>query len=93
MALILITGAAGSIGTAVTPLLRDAGHTLRLLDLTAPPAATAADEVVLASATDDAAMHEAAAGTDLVVHLASFPSERTWREIVDVNIESALHTM
>jgi nucleoside-diphosphate-sugar epimerase len=89
VALILITGAAGSIGTAVTPLLRSAGHRLRLLDLAAPSAATVADDVVLASATDDAAMHAAADGADLVVHLASFPSERTWRDIVDVNIESA----
>ena len=45
--------------------------------------------MVLASATDDDAMQAAAAGTDLVVHLASFPSERSWRDIVDVNIESA----
>lgn len=89
MALILITGAAGSIGTAVTPLLRTAGHRLRLLDLVVPSAATDVDDVRIASAVDDDAMHDAAAGTDLVVHLASFPSERTWREIVDVNIESA----
>jgi nucleoside-diphosphate-sugar epimerase len=89
VALILITGAAGSIGTAVTPLLRAAGHRLRLLDLVPPAAATDADEVVPGSAVDDEAMHAAAAGADLVVHLASFPSERSWRDIVDVNIESA----
>ncbi|WP_375388283.1 NAD-dependent epimerase/dehydratase family protein [uncultured Amnibacterium sp.] len=89
MATILITGAAGSIGTAVTPLLRAAGHRLRLLDVTPPSASGPADEVLLASATDDAAMHAAAAGTDLVVHLASHAAERTWRQIVDLNVESA----
>lgn len=88
MATILITGAAGSIGSATAPLLRDRGHRLRLLDLTAPAGATAEDEVVVASATDDDAMRAAAAGTDLVVHLASFAAERPWRDIVDVNIES-----
>ena len=88
MALILITGAAGSIGTAAVPLLRAAGHRLRLLDLVAPPAAAPDDDVRLASATDDAAMRDAAAGVDLVVHLASFASERTWRQIIDVNVES-----
>lgn len=88
MATILITGAAGSIGTAVTPLLRERGHRLRLLDLVRPDAATEEDDVRIGSATDDAAMHEAAAGTDLVVHLASFASERSWRDIVDVNVES-----
>jgi uronate dehydrogenase len=89
VALILITGAAGSIGTAVAPLLRASGHSLRLLDLVTPSAATETDDVRLASAVDDPAMRDAASGTDLVVHLASFPSERPWRDIVDVNIESA----
>jgi len=89
MASILITGAAGAIGTAVTPLLRDAGHRLRLLDLAEPAASTPADDVRIASAVDDAAMREAAESIDLVVHLASFASERSWREIVDVNVESA----
>jgi uronate dehydrogenase len=88
MATILITGAAGSIGTAVTPLLRRSGHRLRLLDLARPSAATDEDEVVLASAIDDEAMRAAAAGTHLVVHLASHASERTWRQIVDLNVES-----
>lgn len=89
MARILITGAAGRIGTAITPLLREHGHALRLLDLRRPDAAADGDEVVLASAVDDAAMREAARGVDLLVHLASFPSERSWRDIVDVNVESA----
>ncbi|RIX28311.1 NAD-dependent epimerase/dehydratase family protein [Amnibacterium setariae] len=88
MAEILITGAAGSIGTATTPLLRAAGHRLRLLDVQRPSAATDADDVRIASAVDDDAMRAAAAGTDLVVHLASFASERPWRDIVDVNVES-----
>jgi len=85
---ILITGAAGSIGTATAPLLRAAGHRLRLLDLQRPSAASDADDVRIASATDDAAMRAAATGVDLVVHLASFASERPWRDIVDVNVES-----
>ena len=88
MAEILITGAAGAIGTAVAPLLRDAGHRLRLLDLAPPSGATPDDDVRIASATDDAAMQDAARGTDLVLHLASFASERSWRDIVDVNVES-----
>jgi uronate dehydrogenase len=89
MAEILITGAAGHIGTALLPLLRGAGHRLRLLDTATPSGAADGDDVHLASATDDVAMHRAADGADLVVHLASFPSERSWRDIVDVNIESA----
>ncbi|MFD1721772.1 NAD-dependent epimerase/dehydratase family protein [Amnibacterium endophyticum] len=89
MARILITGAAGSIGTAIAPLLRERGHALRLLDLQRPAAATPEDEVVLASAVDDGAMRQAAEGADLLLHLASFASERSWRDIVEVNVESA----
>ena len=88
MATIAITGGAGRIATAIAPLLRDAGHDLRLLDLVPPPAAVPADVVMIASATDDAAVHRLAAGADLLLHLAAFPSERTWRKVVDTNIES-----
>jgi nucleoside-diphosphate-sugar epimerase len=86
---ILITGAGGRIGTAVVPLLRGQGHALRLLDLARPAAAAGDDEVIEGSATDVALMTHAAADVDLLVHLASHASERPWRQIVDLNIESA----
>lgn len=89
VAKILITGAAGAVGTAAVPRLRARGHRLRLLDLEPPSAATDTDEVLLASATDETAMTYAAQGMDLLLHLASFASERSWREIIDVNVESA----
>ncbi len=88
MTRILITGAAGRIGTALTPLLRDRGLTLRLLDLTEPTAALPGDDVVLGSVTDDALMRDAARDVDLLVHLASFPSDREWRRMIDTNLES-----
>ena len=88
MTRILITGAAGRIGTALTPLLRDRGFTLRLLDLAQPPAAGAGDEVVLGSVTDGAVMRSAAEDVDLLLHLASFPSDREWRRMIDTNLES-----
>jgi uncharacterized protein YbjT (DUF2867 family) len=88
MTRILITGAAGRIGTALAPLLRDRGHTLRLLDLEQPPAAGPDDEAVLGSVTDEAVMREAAEGVDLLVHLASFASDREWRRMIDTNLES-----
>lgn len=89
MARILITGAAGSIGTVAVPLLRSGGHQLRLLDVVRPDAAAEGDEVRIASATDEPAMTDAAIGEDLVVHLASFASERSWRDIIGLNVESA----
>jgi uronate dehydrogenase len=88
MTRILITGAAGRIGTALTPLLRDRGFTLRLLDLAQPSAAAAGDEVVLGSVTDETVMRGAAEDVDLLLHLASFPSDREWRRMIDTNLES-----
>lgn len=86
---ILITGAAGRIGTAITPILRGQGHVLRLLDVARPSAAAPDDEVIEGSATDVALMTQAAADVDLLVHLAGHAGERPWRQIVDLNIESA----
>lgn len=86
---ILITGAAGRIGTAITPILQGQGHELRLLDVTHPPAGGAGDEVLEGSVTDVALMTHAAADVDLLVHLASHAGERPWRQIVELNIESA----
>ncbi|HEV7623089.1 MAG TPA: NAD(P)-dependent oxidoreductase [Amnibacterium sp.] len=88
MTRILITGAAGRIGTALTPLLRERGFGLRLLDLTQPPAAAPGDEVVLGSVTDEAVLRRAAEDVDLLVHLASFASDREWRRMIDTNLES-----
>jgi uronate dehydrogenase len=88
MTRILITGAAGRIGTALTPLLRERGFTLRLLDLADPPAALPGDEVVLGSVVDEPLMREAARGVDLLLHLASFASDRDWRRMIDTNLES-----
>ncbi|MCU1472915.1 NAD(P)-dependent oxidoreductase [Amnibacterium sp.] len=85
---ILITGAAGRMGTALTPLLRDHGFALRLLDLAQPQAAASDDEVVLGSVTDEAVMRQAADGVDLLLHLASFPNDREWRRMIDTNLES-----
>lgn len=86
---ILITGAAGRIGTAIVPLLRGQGHALRLLDVARPAAAATDDEVLEGSVTDLALMTRAAADVELLVHLASHASERPWRQMVELNIESA----
>lgn len=87
--LALITGAAGKIGTAITSLLREAGYSLRLLDLNAPSASDERDEVIVGSVLDAATMAEAVRGVDVLVHLAGHASERAWTEIMQLNVESA----
>jgi uronate dehydrogenase len=85
MPTILITGAAGRIGTMLRPRLARPGRTLRLLDL-APLAAGPGEEVVRASVTDLDAMTDACAGTDAVIHLAAKADEAPWEQIAAVNI-------
>jgi nucleoside-diphosphate-sugar epimerase len=86
---VLITGAAGRIGTMLRPRLARPGRTLRLLD-TAPLAtgpARPGEESVTTSVTDLAAMTAACTGVDAVIHLAAISGEAAWARIAAVNIE------
>jgi uronate dehydrogenase len=88
VAIILITGGSGQIGTMLRTRLARPGRTLRLLD-TSPPAdpARPGEEVTVASITDAAAMEQACAGADAVIHLAGVSSEAPWDRIVATNIQ------
>jgi uronate dehydrogenase len=86
VAIVLITGAAGHIGTMLRSRLARPGRTLRLLD-TAPLTTAAGEEAIRASVTNLDAMTAACQGADAVIHLAGIPGEAPWREIRDVNIE------
>jgi hypothetical protein len=89
---ILITGAAGRVGSMLRTRLARPGRVLRLLDVAPLPAADraasdgAGEEVVSASVTDMAAMTAACAGADAVIHLGGIPTENPWAPILDVNI-------
>ena len=87
MPTILITGAAGRIGSMLRPRLARPGRTLRLLDI-ADLTAGGGEEAVQASATDLAAMTAACQGADAVIHLAGIATEAPWERILAVNIES-----
>jgi uronate dehydrogenase len=90
---ILITGASGRIGSMLRTRLARPGRTLRLLDVVPPPPLVpppgAEEEVVLASVTDLAAMTDASAGADAVIHLAGLPGEAPWERIMAININGA----
>ncbi|ADG87807.1 NAD-dependent epimerase/dehydratase family protein [Thermobispora bispora] len=82
---ILITGAAGGVGTLLRPRLARQGRVLRLLDI-APIEAGPGEEAVTADITDPKAMAEAMDGVDAVLHLGGHSLERAWEEILHVNI-------
>src|SRR5580692_10584744 len=83
-----MTGSSGRIGTMLRTRLARPGRTLRLLDIS-PPAnpAGSAEEVVVASVTDTAAMELACAGTDAVIHLGGVSGEATWERVLETNIQ------
>jgi hypothetical protein len=83
---ILITGAAGQIGTMLRPRLARPGRILRLLDITDLTAGPA-EEVVRASITDMDAMTAASRGASAMIHLAGIATEASWEEILQLNIQ------
>ena len=87
MALIALTGAAGRIGTAIRPLLLEAGHSLVLCDAVEVSGVTPGERVVTADLRDIEAHVAAFEGADLVVHLGGLADERPWPDLLAVNID------
>jgi uronate dehydrogenase len=88
MPTVLVTGAAGRIGTMLRSRLARPGRTLRLLDV-APLAETpgaGAEELVRADVTDLDAMTHACEGVEAVIHLAGHATEGPWERILRLNI-------
>lgn len=87
MATLLITGAAGRIGTSLRGRLRAVGHDLVLLDRRDPePKPGAGERFVRAGLDDRDALSAAMVGVDTVVHLAGIPTEAPWDDIVATNM-------
>jgi uronate dehydrogenase len=82
---ILITGAAGDVGSRLTALLRDV-YQLRLSDIRPPGAVPGNAEFIPADLTDLAAVGRAVAGMDGIVHLGGFSVEGPWDAILQANI-------
>ncbi len=91
---VLITGAAGIVGTLMRPRLARAGRVLRLLDLA--PVEQAAEgeqvEIMTGSVTDPETMRAASRDVDAILHLGGLSREASWDEIVEVNINGT-HTV
>lgn len=80
---VLLTGAAGGIGTLMRDLLPPYGYDLRLLDMRPVPGAPGA---ITADLSDAGALREAVRGVDAVLHLAGISVESTFDEILEANI-------
>jgi uronate dehydrogenase len=84
---ILLTGAAGKVGTLLRPRLTRPDRTLRLVDIAEPGPldGTGAEEMVVASVDDADAMVAACAGVDAIVHLGGQSKEADAAEVLRTN--------
>ncbi|HEX6356176.1 NAD(P)-dependent oxidoreductase [Actinophytocola sp.] len=83
--IVLITGAAGGMGTLLRPRLARPGRVLRLLDVVEVPPGEGV-EVITASVTDPEAMLAACDGVDAIVHLGGHSREAPWADMLETNI-------
>jgi uronate dehydrogenase len=86
MQTVLITGAAGGIGTRLRHLLAGAYPRLRLSDLKPPADLASGETFVAADLADMAEIERAVAGVDGIVHLGGFSVEGPWDTILQANI-------
>ncbi|MGW1283619.1 NAD-dependent epimerase/dehydratase family protein [Streptomyces sp. NPDC002586] len=81
---VLLTGAAGGLGTLMRSLLPGYGYTLRLFDVRPVEGEPGA---ITADLGDPAALREAMRGVDAVLHLAGISLEAPFEKILKSNIE------
>ncbi|QYX80972.1 NAD-dependent epimerase/dehydratase family protein [Streptomyces akebiae] len=81
---VLLTGAAGGLGTLMRDLLPAHGYELRLLDLMP---VEGAPDAITADLADKEAVREAVRGVDAIIHLAGISLEASFEKILKANIE------
>lgn len=85
---VLLTGAAGGVGSLMRELLPAYGYDLRLFDVRA---IEGAPDAITADLADRAAVREAVRGVDAVLHLAGISLEAPFEKILRANIEGTYH--
>ena len=84
---IVMTGAAGRVGTILARGLRPLGRELRLLDLRPAPGC------LLLDLRDLAAVEAAFSGADAVIHLGAIATEAPFEEILDHNLRTTYNVL
>lgn len=88
---ILITGAAGSLGSHLRPGLAPLAHRIRLVDVKPMEGGAAHEEIVQCDLSDKDAALEVTRDCDAIVHFAGHPREQTFEEIVADTLPAAYH--
>jgi uronate dehydrogenase len=88
---ILITGAAGSLGSELRTGVAHLAETLRLVDVKPMGSAAPNEEIVVCNLADKAAALEATRDCDAVLHFAGHPREQSFEEIIADTLPAAYH--
>lgn len=88
---ILITGAAGRLGTELRRGLAPLATALRLADRAEIKDIKVNEEAMIFDLADEAAVLKATEDVDAIVHFGGAPMERKWQEILDSSIRGSYH--
>ena len=88
---ILITGAAGRLGTELRRGLAPLALRLRLSDMVEVQDLQPNEEAAICDLADEAAVHAMCQGVDVIVHFGGIPLERPWDQILNANIRGSYH--
>ena len=88
---VLLTGAAGRLGTVLRERLSGCFEKLRLSDIKPMAPARAGEEAVVCDLTDAAAVERLAAGIDAVLHFGGIAFDRPWDELLPANIVGTIN--
>ncbi|HEX9857778.1 MAG TPA: NAD-dependent epimerase/dehydratase family protein, partial [Paracoccaceae bacterium] len=88
---ILLTGAAGRLGTHLRRGLAPLCHTLRVADVVEVEDAQPNEEAMQFDLADMEATMKATGGVDAIVHFGGVPMERSWDSILNGNIRGSYH--
>ena len=83
---LLVTGAAGGLGSLARRRLTDLAEILRLSDIAPLGSAAAHEELAPCDLADFAAVQALVSGCDGIVHFGGVSVERSWAEILPANI-------
>ncbi len=88
---ILITGAAGRLGTELRRGLAPLARKLRLADAAEIRNVKPNEEALRFDLADEAAVMAACEGVDAIVHFGGIPVEQPWQDILNANIRGSYH--
>ena len=88
---LLVTGAAGALGTVLRESLKPHAGVMRLSDVLPMTAAAPGEEVIQCDLADKQAVDSLVQGCDAVVHMGGVSVERPFEPILESNIKGVFH--